>query len=188
MDRTKKLIILSVFILLLIAGGVFYWWQQKDVRELNKNLPEGVRVVKTLYGDYKVVNKIDGYEFKIPREWKGIEEIKYVPESTERGYTASSIGFEGKEGMSRIMAIDRFRIENLEDLNLQLWAKTNFETFGLVGDFSKDKIGELEIVKTKEHVHLLGMDVYFFKTNFAIYATTGGLEDFIKYIISNGKW
>lgn len=187
MTRAKKIIIL-VIALLLIAGGIFNWWNQRDVRELNKNLPEGIRVVKTLWGDYKVVNKIDGYEFKIPREWKGIEEIKYVPESTEREYTASSMGFEGKEGASRIMAIDRFRVENLENLNLQLWAKTNFETFGLVGDFSKDKIEELEIVKAQEHVHLLGMDVYFFKTNFEIYAITGGSENFIKYIISNGKW
>ncbi len=66
----KKLIfwVVSVAVLVLAAGGFFYWWQnQADVRELNKTLPEGVRVVKSLIGsEYKIVNKIDGYEFKIP--------------------------------------------------------------------------------------------------------------------------
>ena len=187
MDRTKKLIILVIFVLLLIVGGVFYWWNQKDIRELNKNLPEGIRVVKTLYGDYKVVNKIDGYEFKIPREWKGIEEIEYTAEQIEKGYTFTTIELEGEKGESRIMVINRFKIEKT-DINLELWAESNFESFGLIGNFSKDNVGKFEIVKTKEDIHLIGMNVYFFKTNSEIYAITGGSEEFIKYIISNGKW
>ena len=65
----KKIIIIISIVLILVAGGGFFWWNgnQKDVRELNKNLPEGVRVMKSLIGnEYKVVNKIDGYEFKVP--------------------------------------------------------------------------------------------------------------------------
>ena len=76
-----KKIVGPVFVLLLISGGVFYWQNnQKDVREFNKNLPVGVKVAKNIFGfgqEYKVVNKIDGYEFKVPSAWKGIEKIEY---------------------------------------------------------------------------------------------------------------
>ena len=178
-----------VLVLVLVAGGFFYWWQnQADVRVLNKTLPEGVRVVKNLVGDeYGVVNKIDGYEFKIPPEWKGLREIAYMPERTETGYTGTSIDMSGNEGGSIIGIIDRFKI-NDQSVNLKSWAQKEFEIFGLVGDFSEDKVGEFEIVKTKEEVHLVGMAVYFFKKDSVIYVITNGSEDFIRYIISNGKW
>lgn len=62
-----KKIIFSVIALVLVGGGFFYWWQnQADARELNKTLPEGIGVVKSLFGfgdEYKVVNKIDNYSF-----------------------------------------------------------------------------------------------------------------------------
>ncbi|MDO8659513.1 MAG: hypothetical protein Q7K54_02830, partial [Candidatus Parcubacteria bacterium] len=66
-----KKIVLLVVVLGLFGGGFFYWWNnQADVRELNKTLPEGVKVVKSFFGgEYKVINKIDGYEFKVPKEW-----------------------------------------------------------------------------------------------------------------------
>ncbi|XOA42592.1 MAG: hypothetical protein ACKKMO_02155 [Candidatus Nealsonbacteria bacterium] len=188
MGRFKKLIIPVVVILLLIIGGVFYWQNQKDVKDLNKNLPEGIKVIKTLTGNYKLVNKIDGYEFEVPKEWEGIEEIKYVPEATEKGYTSSSICFEGKKGESRIMAIDRFKTENLKNLDLEIWTKNNFETFGLIGDFRKDKVGKLDVIKSYENVPLLGMSAYFFKKDSVIYAIAGGSEEFIENIIDNGKW
>lgn len=183
----KKVIFLIV-VLILFGGGFFYWQNQADVRELNKNLPEGVKVEKSLFGDeYKVVNKIDGYEFAVPEEWKGVGEMEYIPEENEQGYIASSIGLEGKEGHSRIIGIDRFKIS--EDINnLEIWAQDNFDTFGLVGDFAEDKIGQFEVIKTQESVHLLGMYVYFFQKNSAIYAITNPSEDFIRDIISNGKW
>lgn len=185
----KKLIGV-IFVLVLVAGGFFYWWQaQADVRALNQTLPEGVRVVKSLVGNkYSVENKIDGYEFKIPPEWKGIEEIEYMPEITEQGYTASSLGLNGEEGGSTIFAIDRFKIISTENIDLKSWAQKEFETFGLLGDFSEDRVGDFEIVKTKEEVHLVGMAVYFFQKNTVIYTITNGSEDFIRYIITNGKW
>ena len=190
MAISKKIIVSIgiVIILLLGAGGVFWWQNQKDVRELNKNLPEGVRVVKSLiWNEYKVVNRIDGYEFKASKEWGGINEIEYVPERTEEGYTAASIGIEGKEGGSRIVTIDRFKAEKT-DIDLEKWAKTNFEAFGLVGNFEKDNVAGFRVVKTTEEVHLLAMCVYFFQKDLAIYAIVKGTEEFIRYIIDNGKW
>lgn len=187
----KRLFFLSLAIILVVGVGFFYywWWSQVDVRELNKSLPEGVKVVKSFLGnEYKVVNKIDGYEFAIPKAWQGIEEIEYVPERKEQGYTAASISVEGEEGWYRIVTIDRFKEEAL-DVNLELWVKKSFETFGLVGSyFNKDKIGDFEVIKTQEEVHLMGMYVYFFKKDSAIYSITNGSEDYIREIILNGQW
>lgn len=187
MDRTKKLIILSVFVLLLIAGGVFNWWNQRDVRILNENLPEGIRVVKTLWGDYKVVNKIDGYEFKIPREWKGIEEIKYIPNNKEEKYLVASINIKSVEVKKGGIAIDCFQITNKE-YELENYVKRIFEEHGLSGDLIHDVIEENEIIKVQENVHLGGEYIYFLKENSSIYAITGKSKKDIQEIIINGKW
>lgn len=78
----KKLVIGGV-VLLLVGGGAFLAWQNgKDARELNKNLPKGVRVTKSLFGnEYTVVNNIDGYEFRVPiapsYNWNGVKQIIY---------------------------------------------------------------------------------------------------------------
>lgn len=61
-----KAVFIFAIILILGTGGFFYWQNQKDVRGLNKNLPKGVKVEKSLIGnEYRVANKIDGYEFKV---------------------------------------------------------------------------------------------------------------------------
>ena len=185
----KKIVISFLIIAFLaMAGGGFYWWQANQaVAGLNKSLPSGVKVVKSLFRrDYTVVNKIDGYEFKVPKAWGGIEEIEHVPERTEGDYTAASISVKGKDGWSRLVTIDRFKVDKLKDL--ESWAKINFESFGLTGDFSKDKIGYLEIVKSQENIHLGGMYVYFFEGDLSVYAITNGSEEFIQEIILNGKW
>ncbi len=185
----KKIIVLVSAAVLIFAVGGFFWWNgnQKDVRELNKNLPKGVRVVKSLFGEeYKVVNKIDGYEFRVPGEWRGVKEVAYTSERIEEGYTFDSIELEGKEGAGRIIGLNRFQIEQ-SDVNLEEWAKNSFEISGLKSDFSKDKIGKSEIIKTKEQIGIIGY-VYFFKKNLSLYTLTGGSEEFIREIIFNGKW
>lgn len=184
-----KKVVLAVLVLGLFGGGFLYWQKsQADVRELNKTLPEGVKVAKSLFGgEYKIVNKIDGYEFKVPPEWRGVKEASYSSAITEQEYTASSFGIEGNEATGRIAGVDRYKIEN-NNTPLKSWAETNFATFELVGDFSEDKVGEFDIVKTEENVHLGGMFVYFFKKDNVIYAIVNGSEEFIKYIITNGKW
>jgi len=85
--------VVSISILILAAGGFFYWWQnQTDVRALNKTLPEGVRVVKSLVGgEYRIVNKIDGYEFKIPPKMTNLKEVKYYEEENSNGISLESL-------------------------------------------------------------------------------------------------
>lgn len=188
----KKLsfLVVSIVVLVLAAGGFFYWWQsQADVRALNKTLPEGVRVVKSLIGDkYRVVNKIDGYEFKIPPEWKGVEEIEYIPERGAEGYIASSISLGGKENIGGGIGIDYYKSGGDKNASLESWAISNFNTFNLVGDFKQDKVGEINVVKTIENIHFGGEFVYFFKKNSIFLGITCPSEEFIRYIISNGKW
>ena len=187
MDRTKKLIILIVLVFLLTIGGVFWWWNQRDARELNKNLPEGVRVVKTLGGDYKVVNKIDGYEFKIPSEWEGIEEIEYIPTNKEEEYLVTSINIKSLEAKKGGVGIDQFQITDKE-FNLETSVKRILEEYGLSGNLIHDVIEGNEIIKVQENVHLGGEYIFFLKENSSIYAITGRSEKDIKEIISNGKW
>src|SRR3989338_7088427 len=104
----KKLVIGGAVLLLVLSGGVFLFLSQQAqnaVKDLNANLPEEVRVAKSLLGNkYTVVNKIDGYGFKIPDVWKGINEIAYIPKGDEQGYIASSIGVEGQDGFSRMIS------------------------------------------------------------------------------------
>lgn len=158
------------------------------MKELNKTLPEGVKVTKSLFGEeYGVVNEIDSYSFKVPAEWKGVDEIVYTPERIEGEYISASIELAGREGSGRIVVINRFRLEDSE-LSLDSWAEDNFESYGLIGDFTKDNIKGLEVVKTQESVNLGGMFVYFLKKDAVIYAITGGSEEFIQEIILNGQW
>jgi hypothetical protein len=153
-------------------------------------LPEGIKLAKTIFGEYKLVNQKDGYSFKIPKEWQGVEEIEYIPEREEGGYTASSVGILGKDGGSTILSIDRFINFNntSEELSLIKWAAENFKSFKLIGNFSEERVGNLMCAKTTEEVHLAGMYVYFFQKDNAVYGITNGSEDFIKYIILNGSW
>jgi hypothetical protein len=158
------------------------------VADLNKTLPEGVRVAKSWLGEeYKVVNKIDGYEFKAPKAWRGIEEIEYVPERTENSYTASNISGSGREGHSRVFTIARFKISG-KDIDLKPWAENNFKAFGLTGNFYEEKLGEFKIIKATEEKYLAGMYVYFFYDSQTIFAITNGSEEFIREIILSGQW
>jgi hypothetical protein len=184
-----KKIILIVLGLILIGTGIFYWWQnQADVRELNKTLPDGVKVTKSVFGDeYRVVNKIDGYELKIPPEWINLEYIEYFPETTEQDYVASSMSLEGKESPGRIVNIARFKLEE-PDIDLELWVENYFEASNATNEFEKEKIANLSVIKTKEFDLGLSGYAYFFKKGAVIFAVAGPSKEFISYVVTNGQW
>lgn len=184
----KKVLILAIILLSILGGGIFLWNKnQKDVRELNKNLPEGVRVTKSLFGsEYRVVNKVDGYDFKVPDAWSGVNQIEYIPEENFKSYRLATIELEGNQGGSRIVIINRFEKSNSD--SLKEWAEKNFEVFGLIGKFENTKVRGIDVVKTQEEKNLLGMYVYFFQQGSSIYAITNGSEDYIQEIITSGKW
>ena len=188
----KKLVfaVVSVSVLVLVAGGFFYWWQnQADVRTLNKTLPEGVRVVKSLIGDeYRVVNKIDGYSFKIPPEWRGLVEINYNPERKVKDFSVSSIGLEGTNNLATPFSIDIYNIEDPPGTDLMSWAKNLWNLFTLDGELQQDVVQNVSVVKVFEGKNLGKTYVYFLKSGAKIYVLNNTSEEFIRYIISNGKW
>ena len=114
---------IGLIVMLGIGAGFFLWQNQKDVKEVNKNLPAGIKVVKGLFSsdDYVVVNKIDGYEFKLPKEWKGVKDVEYTPEKNEKGYSWTVFGIEGQAGYSKIFAITKFK--TIGSLELHSWVE-----------------------------------------------------------------
>ena len=182
--------ILPLVIILGLAGAAFFYWQnnQADVKELNKTLPEGVKVAKSLIGDeYKIVNKIDDYEFKIPSEWQGVKEVEYIPERVVEKMLITSIGLEGVIGYGRILSIDAYALFQVE-VDLEQWAKELLNTFDLGGVLEEEKIGNSTVIKIKEEEHLAGTYIYFLKNDSIVYVFNCGSEEFIRYIITNGKW
>jgi len=190
----KKIVLLLV-VLGLVGGGFFYWWQgHADERALNTTLPEGIRVDKCLLtGEWRVINKIDGYEFKIPPEWKGVREVEYIGKRKVRNMDVVSIGIEGFEeqpgvfSIDRILSIDKFIVSDIQ-VDLEEWAKRLFNELGLEGDFRKEVIGNIEVVKIQENKHLGGTYVYFLENIDGIYMFNNASEEFIRYIIANGQW
>lgn len=185
----KKFSSFALITTVIISTGIFYWnWNnQKDVKALNEMLPSGVSIAKTITNDYKIKNNVDDYEFKVPREWAGISEIIYTPERAENGYNVATVELAGNNGPSIILVVNQFKLAD-DEKELIEWAENNFNNFDLVGNFSGDNVNGIEIIKTTEEVHLLGMWVYFFRTEEFVYAITNGSEDYIKYIVANGKW
>ncbi|MBI4101556.1 MAG: hypothetical protein HY443_01150, partial [Candidatus Nealsonbacteria bacterium] len=135
----KKLIGL-IIILLLFAGGIFFWRNNtKDVRELNKGLPKGVRVEKSLFGfgnEYKVVNKIDGYEFKVPERLRGIKSLDYFfdQEQNSSGLIVESISDD-------FIRFVRHKL-NPESTGLEEWViASNQNLDGVYSNRDKDRLG-----------------------------------------------
>ena len=180
----KKKIIISIFVtLFLVVGGVFYWWQdQAEVRELNKNLPEGIRVTKSLIGnEYRVINKIDGYEFKVPEEWGGLLKIEYMPEREVNGMR--NTGFILTSPVGEIVGMDQYKTDN-PTIELEKLVKEFFEPGATL---EKQQIGNYKTIRTKLE-RLAGMYIYFLKNDLRIYAIAGFSDENIREIILNGKW
>ena len=185
----KKTIIVFLSVSIIISAGTFFYWkeQQKELISINQNLPEGVTVTKTLFGDYKIDNKIDGYSFKAPKKWEGIKELEYIPEEEEEGYTFASVNFEGKIFGCGAVAISKVKSVSMNSLIAQ--ATLFFDAFGLVSDFNNKNVGETETVISKENAGFIGgVKAYLFQKDNYFYVITCCSEEFIEEIILNGKW
>lgn len=184
----KKIIFLIVIVLLFVAGGIFWWWEnQKDVRELNKNLPEGVKVVKDLFGEeYRVVNKIDGYEFKVPKEWEGVKKITYYP-PIETEKKPGGISIDAQNG--DMFGIGMLRLEN-DQISLESWVQERIiksnPSFWKVEKQFFDNTETMKLIVQKKP--LSEFPSYYFKKDSKIYYLSGPSEELIGYIIINGKW
>ncbi|MCK4473751.1 hypothetical protein KAU40_00590 [Candidatus Parcubacteria bacterium] len=184
----KKFTILIIGILLLaITGGIFWWQSEKELKELNKNLPDGVKIEKK-EGQYKVVNKRDGYEIKMPKEWEELYWVDYIFEKGMIGHVIVLEPFE-KEGVG-ISCI----IPDPPDVNLEIWIQDYCEKFFKNPLIERGKIGDFEITKLKKEYSIRGGKekiskyLYVFRQNSKICQIGGESKDSIHYIILNSKW
>ena len=186
MLKTKQIIIVFILLILFSVTGSFYWKEQQAIKTLNEYLPEGIRIEKGLIGNYKIINEINNYTFETPSIWKGIEEIKYLTERESKGYKFSSINIKGKTPENRVVAVIKF--ESKPDIDLTAQANLFFKAFDLEGNFTENKVENINTVISKNNPGLMGIDASFFqKYNYA-YLITCGSENFIKEIILNGEW
>lgn len=191
----KKIVFLSLIILLILIGaGGFFWWQksQKDIKELNKNLPEGVRVVKSFFSNgCKVVNKIDGYEFKVPKEWERLGDIRYyeIPKNGNRLTIESPPAF-----ISELIALDTYK-EDVKEL--KPWVIDLYRSqLGIEGELTgyeiqEEELESLKIIKLKEASPTISISYFFQNKDKSItYEIRSEIwvEESIREIIVNGKW
>ena len=189
MVNIKKKLGFLILTITLIAIGVFFYWKnlQTELVSLNESLPEDITITKTLTGDYKITNKIDGYSFKAPVTWDGIKEIEYTPEMEEEGYSFTSINFEGKIFGCGAIAISKVKSISKNDLITQ--ATSFFNTFGLVSEFDNKNIGKIKTIISKENAGFIGsVKAYLFQKENYFYVITCCSGDFIEEIIINGTW
>lgn len=186
LNKAFSKIWIIIILIILIGGGFFYWWQnQADVRELNKTLPEGIKVEKSLFGEeYVVVNNIDDYEFRIPSEWRGVKQMVRVV--TGNGHPGSLVSLEGNKGVARIMLLEHVKTEE-SDIDLKLWVNKGFENLGLVS-LNEDNVEKTKVIKVQKDISSMKMFIYYFQKNSVVYAIGNESEEFIRYIIANGQW
>ena len=184
MQKKTTILILIIVIVLLLIGGVYWWWQgEAELKELNKNLPEGIRVEKR-NGQEVIINTIDGYEIKVPEEWGEIEIAEYL--NKESGLTLKSKNTEDWVSISEFneeQNTDLFswvekRIKDLEGIR---FSPSPF-TFIL----GEEKIGNYEVIKVIDEAITGTFFFYYFQKGSQIYEIyTDYSEESIRDIILN---
>jgi len=180
-------VLLVVFVLLLsLAGGVFYINFTKDVRALNKKLPEKIRITKDFSGNYTVTNQLDGYKFQVPENWEGIREADYLPERDDEKYSVTSLNVRCSDGLTGA-AVDLFKISERES-NLRSYVEKIFKEYGLIGELKEQNLNGKNTLSVRETTHLGGDYIYFFESGSGIYAVTSQSEEVVREIINKGNW
>lgn len=187
-SMSKKIIFSIIVISILAVGGFFCWWQNgAELRELNKNLPDGIRVVQR-NGSQVVINQKDGYEIKVPEGWGGLEKVRYKEiENNQEKYLL----LEGNNGV-----VIEMRQHTINEVGVEEWLEKQKE--GLknprFGDFTiflgEEKIGNYEILKLKNESPIVGtIFTYLFKKDSQIYEIyTDCSEESIRDVILNGTF
>ena len=177
-------------ILALIGATVFYWWNnQSDIKALNENLPEGIKIEKGLFGfgkDYKIVNEIDGYEFKAPKDWNNHNlDILYQNLDKEIfGFSGSTMNLKDEKTENNSLVINCFFIENpTENLRTRV-EKIIYNSLGIEENLISIENTEIEMFK----INILGNYIYFFEQQNKLYGILSSSEKFIEEIITNGNW
>jgi len=81
------------------------------------------------------------------------------------------------------------KLEN-EQISLESWTQERIiKSIPSHWKIEKQFLNDIETIKLwSEKQSLSGIPLYFFKKDSKIYNISGTSEDFIRYIIANGKW
>ena len=94
----------------------------------------------------------------------------------------------GVDSLATPFSIDVYNIENQLGTDLMFWARELWNLFALDGELQQDIVQNISVVKVFEGKNLGKTYVYFLKSGAKIYVLNNTSEDFIRYIITNGKW
>ncbi len=186
MWKNKKIIGLIVLIVALSVFFANYQKKQNEIKKLNETLPENIYIQKKIIGGYEVVNNINNYRFKTPKDWKKITEIKYISEREGHGFLFSSINVKGESPHGKVITVVKFK-RNL-DVSLLEQANSFLESFDLKGDLQEHQLNGYNVVTAKEIKGLMGADGSFFQKEEYVYFVNCQSEDFIQEVIINGTW
>ncbi|MCD6220000.1 hypothetical protein J7K43_06425 [Candidatus Calescamantes bacterium] len=155
------------------------------MRRLNRNLPEGIRVIEK-EGRQIIVNKKDGYEIKVPEKWGELEGVDYREVENKK-----IVNFEGVNG--EIVEIKVFDIPNKNNIEINNWIKNRWQKLPelyinpvIIG---KESINGYNVIKSKSFGGLMGeLFFYYLKTNSKIYEFSSDSEESIRDVITNGSF
>lgn len=192
----KKLFIpLIIIILLLIAGGVFWWWHSgKELRELNKDLPEGVNIIKNLTGQYMIVNEQDGYRINWPEkkleivyyeERQNIEKTlpPFFSQEVKKLFVSKTSLFLGEYAILPEVTINCFKLKNGIDLE-KLRQTYDNSSFFANSTINLEQKGEFEVLIIKDSYQVN----YSFKINSKLYNIACPEENLCQSILQNSRW
>ena len=192
----KKLFIpLIILVLLLIAGGVFWWLQSgKELRELNKDLPEGIKVLKSLTGQYMIVNERDGYRINWPKkelkivyyeERQNIEKTlpPFFSQEVKKLFVSGASLFLGEYTILPEVTINCFKLKNGIDLEKlrQIYENSSFFANSTI---NLEQKGEFEVLIIEDSYQVN----YSFKINSKIYNIACSEENLCQSILQNSRW
>ncbi len=179
MSKKTTIILITIIALILISGGVYLWKNKAELQELNKNLPQGIRVERRDNQEV-VVNTLDGYEIRVPKEWGGLENVDFREIGNEK-----ILSIEGKKYQIATITIHNID-KNIDMVSYvkNLWEESPI-TYTRPEIFEQGKLGNYDLIKAKDFGGEVG-DIFFYylKSDSKIYEFSSDSEEVIQSVIN----
>lgn len=170
--------------LTFVLFSIYFFWQGGPrIRNLNKNLPEGIKVEKR--GQEVVINKIENYEIRVPREWGGLKEVEYRVGQDERVLSL--------EGLNN--GIIEIKIFSFEGERIKEWVEKHWKEELKTGAYinptiiGEEQMGSYFVIKAKDYGGVMG-DIYFYYLRIGerIFEFSSVQENSLKQIILSNNF
>ncbi len=183
----KKIFIFFFLFLVFLCFFLLLYFKDKEIRELNKNLPQGVYFEKR-GKDLFLINKLDGYELKIPESWGGVREVRYVEGelSFQAKFTDDWVAVNKIILQDQKITIDEFVTQKIKALKEGKEVKgKHFSPFAKIE--GKEVLNGKKIIKMVDKDPIIGeCFVYYLKQKNLIYEIYSDFsENSVRLIIFN---